>query len=303
MTVAPVFAPGTLWETLRRTTDAALAAGALKPIGTRQETLEDGGVGFVVRIAESLKRKAEDRRARDRQARRTGRAFNPFLPPEAALTVAGVSETHLAVLNKFNVVDDHLLIVTRRYEDQESLLNRADLAALWRCMAEYPCLGFYNGGAVAGASQPHKHLQSVPLPLAGEGLSTPMDPLLAAAPAGEAITRVPSLPFANAFTRLPGGLEADPNAADLLLERYRALLRAVGIGPRQGAEGELQSQPYNLLLTRTWMLAVPRTREHFESISVNALGYAGSLFVRSPEELDLVRRSGPMCILAAVSGE
>jgi len=37
--------------------------------------------------------------------------------------------------------------------------------------------------------------------------------------------------------------------------------------------------PYNLLATRRWMLVVPRRQERYEKISVNALGFAGSLFV------------------------
>jgi ATP adenylyltransferase len=51
------------------------------------------------------------------------------------------------------------------------------------------------------------------------------------------------------------------------------------------------------------MLVVPRAREHYESISVNALGFAGSLFVRNRSELERVRRSGPMNVLRAVTLE
>ena len=35
-----------------------------------------------------------------------GRARNPFLPPEPELTVSQVSRSHLAVLNKFNVMEN-----------------------------------------------------------------------------------------------------------------------------------------------------------------------------------------------------
>jgi ATP adenylyltransferase len=48
------------------------------------------------------------------------------------------------------------------------------------------------------------------------------------------------------------------------------------------------------------MLVVPRSREHFSGVSVNALGYAGSLFVRSTEGFEAVRRAGPLEVLAAV---
>ena len=41
----------------------------------------------------------------------------------------------------------------------------ADFDALARGLAAIDGLAFYNGGTVAGASQPHKHLQLVPVPL------------------------------------------------------------------------------------------------------------------------------------------
>jgi sulfate adenylyltransferase (ADP) / ATP adenylyltransferase len=62
-----------------------------------------------------------------------------------------------------------------------------------------------------------------------------------------------------------------------------------------------QSAPYNLLLTREWMLLVPRTRESVEGISMNALGFAGSLFVRDEAQMRVVLDRGPMALLRAVT--
>lgn len=82
---------------------------------------------------------------------------------------------------------------------------------------------------------------------------------------------------------------------------YRRLLGMMGISGVASPEGDAQSHPYNLLATRSWMLLVPRTREHFETISVNALGFAGSLFVRNVAERELVLRVGPRAVLGAVT--
>jgi ATP adenylyltransferase len=82
---------------------------------------------------------------------------------------------------------------------------------------------------------------------------------------------------------------------------YRELLRRCGISAVATEEGEVHSAPYNLLIRRGWMLVVPRSRACFGSISVNALGFAGSLFLRSQEELDRVRATGPMQVLRAVA--
>ena len=39
---------------------------------------------------------------------------------------------------------------------------------------------------------------------------------------------------------------------------------------------------------------MPRSREHFDSVSVNSLGFAGALLVRNEAQLEHLRRVGPM---------
>src|SRR5512139_1044597 len=193
-----LFDKGTLWKKIVKTSANALATGALVPIPTEYEFIEDGGVRYFVRILSNLVRKDEEKK---KQAKEDGGA-NPFLPYEEALYVADVSESHVAVLNKFNVVDHHLLIVTRKFEEQETLLTLSDFEALMACMAEYDSLGFYNGGAAAGASQSHKHLQLVPLPLTPEGPGIPIEPLLARARFKCVLGVLPGFPFLHVFVRL-----------------------------------------------------------------------------------------------------
>jgi ATP adenylyltransferase len=82
-------------------------------------------------------------------------------------------------LNKFNIIDHHLLIVTRTFKEQETWLTLQDFEAMWACLNEIDGLVFYNGGKTAGASQRHKHLQLVPLPLVEEGLKIPIEPAIA----------------------------------------------------------------------------------------------------------------------------
>ena len=59
--------------------------------------------------------------------------------------------------------------------------------------------------------------------------------------------------------------------------------------------------PYNLLVTREWMLLVPRARERWGRASVNALGFAGALLVRTQAELAELARIGPMTVLQSVA--
>lgn len=296
------FMQGTLWESVVRVSERALQTGAQLPIPTEQTFIEDGGVRFFVRVLSGLIRKDEARRKQE-AAEAAGRQVNPFLPYDSDLFVAEISGTHVAVLNKFNVVQHHLLIITRRYEDQETLLTPADFDALWLCMAEYESLGFYNGGREAGASQGHKHLQVVPLPLAPEGPGVPVEPLLAAARVGKGDPgTVPGLPFLHAFVRLGKDCSKFPaKAAEETFTLYGLMLRSLRMKAPGRESLEYQSMPYCFLVTREWMLLVPRSREHYEDISLNSLAFAGSFFVINEGQLARLRSCGPMEALKGVA--
>lgn len=285
---------GTLGSRIAQRAAAALARGALRPIETRQEFIQQGAVRFLVRVLSSLAHKREAQRNRPVGA-------NPFAPYEAELFVAELSATHVALLNKYPIIDHHLLIATRRFEDQETLLTAADFAAFHTCLRELEGLGFYNGGAIAGASERHKHLQIVPLPLAPRGPTVPIAPLLEAVSATDRGVCVPGLDFRHAFLRLDPALLASVDAGGELEMRYAALLEHAGVGFVERDGARWHSAPYNLLLTREWMLLVPRLHECFESISINALGFAGALLVRTEQELKHVRQVGPLAVLQQVA--
>ncbi len=267
---------------------------------------------FVVRILANLSRKEKARKQQGKTI-----PANPFLPYEADLYVTDISETHLCLLNKFNVVDHHFLIVTREYEPQETWLTLADFEALVRCLAEVEGLAFFNGGTTAGASQPHKHLQVVP------DLREQVDFSMAAAIAAveykqaenehaedEAVGRSSLLPFRHAIIKFAHpddptrpAQPSDQQTAEALnaaqfLTSYRRLLSAVGISSVnwQGS----QTAAYNLLCTRQWMMVVPRSQEKHLGISVNSLGFAGSLLVKDEETLARLKAVGPLNLLRAV---
>ncbi len=289
-----LFGKGTLWKKVVKTSTRALAAGALLPIPTDYEFVEDGNVRFFVRILSSLVRKDEERKKQEK----AGKKNNPFLPYEGPLYVADISESHVAVLNKFNVVDNHLLIVTRTFKEQESLLTLSDFEALVACMAEYNGLGFYNGGEAAGASQSHKHLQLVPLPLAPEGPKIPIEPLLATARFKGVLGAIPAFSFLHTFVRLDERvMSTGLSGAEKIFASYCAMLRSVGMKAPTAKRGGRQSGPYCFIITREWMLLVPRSREFFEGISINSLAYAGALLVRNKEQMAVLKRCGPMKVL------
>jgi len=277
-----------LWQALERTSRSALAKRALRPIPTRFDFVEQEGARFLVRVMANLARKDKARKAQEAK----GKDYNPFLPYEQDLFVGDLSPTHVGLINKFNVVDHHLLILTRDFEDQDRLLNLADFEALWVCLAQINGLTFYNGGKDAGASQRHKHLQLVPLPLTPEGPAVPMEALLSGDD-GKA-----DLPFPNAFVRMGPGCKHKPEqSAVTMYAAYRSAMAWLGLWGTDGT----QAGAYNLIATREWLLLVPRARERYQGIAVNALGFAGTFLVRNEEQLQLLRQIGPLNLLARVS--
>src|SRR5918911_1523797 len=99
-----------LWNEIRRKAEAALANGSLRHIASESHFMEDGGVRFIVRRASNLARK-------EAPAPSNPPKHDPFMAPEPELFIADLSDTHYALLNKYNVIDRHLLVVTRAFAD------------------------------------------------------------------------------------------------------------------------------------------------------------------------------------------
>lgn len=275
-----------LWSEVKTARAKALECGALKPIVTECKIVEQDGIPFIVRIVSNLDRKEQAKQQQKEKTFLTGKEFNPFLPYDRDLFVADISDTHLCLLNKYNVVDHHLLIVTRAFEEQENLLNLSDFTALWAVLAQIDGLAFYNAGKIAGASVRHKHLQLVPRPLAGARANIPIESVLEKVVFTNSIGNIPQFHFLHAFSRLNIEPKASLfEAASITLDRYQNMLAAVGLSE---SEENKQSGAYNLLVTREWMLLVPRAAESYRSISINSLGFAGALLFRNAEQLESI---------------
>lgn len=293
------FERGTLWKQVQERSAKAKKRGALQAIQTTSEFVEQEGLQFLVRIVSSLAKKDLDREDKSRKVGRETSIYNPFLPYDEDLWVTDISLSHVCLLNKFSVIDHHILLVTRAFEHQESFLTVNDFEAMWICMAEYEGLAFYNSGTIAGASQSHKHMQMVPLPLASRGPKVPIESVLKLDRYRKRETSTGNLPFVHAISQVnPQSLEFSRQGAEQTLEDYYSLLQAVGLR-KDNTEKPLGA--YNLLVTRKWMLLIPRSRECFESISINALGFAGAFLVKNSEQMQLVKQTGPLTILREVS--
>ncbi|MCH2171614.1 phosphorylase [Myxococcota bacterium] len=275
--------PGALATAIQERSRRSAASGARLSLTTHRSTLRDAGVDFAVHVLERVTYKerhgntlvAEDR--------------NPFLDIEPDLWVGDLPPKHRVLLNKFNVVENHALVVTRSFEPQTHPLTAADFEAAWHCLGQLDGLVFYNGGEAAGASQPHKHLQLLPLPLDEGPARIPLEPLLRGADPSGRVTAWPELPFAHACVAVAECAGLEPAEAGLHCEDLYVRLR--------NAAGCPDPAPYNLLLTRQWMWVVARSRDAVEDIPVNAMGYAGCLLVRDKDGLAALQRRGALEVL------
>ncbi len=293
------WAQGWLWAQAEQVAWRALAAGALQPIHTTIAHLPAGPANFLIHQLDGDGGAA----ALDRKLTRSPfadnhdfRDFNPFLPYDPALFVADISPTHLALLNKFPVMRQHMLVVTRAFAEQDAVLDAADFAALWACMGEGGTLGFYSSGNSAGASQRHKHLQWIPgtdeqanLRLYLPGLPQGAQPL--------EVARHPALPLQHCFVRI-GEMQGAPveQTATTLHQAFQVACSQLGLAP--DTDGCLPA--CNLLVGDGWLLLIPRSQEMVEGISLSAICFGGALYLRQPEQMELVRREGPLKVLGAV---
>jgi sulfate adenylyltransferase (ADP) / ATP adenylyltransferase len=81
------------------------------------------------------------------------------------------------------------------------------------------------------------------------------------------------------------------------LNTYQDLLIHLGCN----LQNSPQVFPYNLLITRQWMVLICRSQDNYQSIPVNSLGFAGSLLVKNQAQLALLKSLGPMTVLKHVA--
>ncbi len=272
--------------------DTALAAGALVPNRSECVTMDDHGLQFSVCWVAVLSDKDASKPVMPGGPRDPN--FNPFLPPDPLLTVGKAGEHHNVVLNKFPVCDRHLVVARTTFEEQRLPLDLNDFRALAGIFSQCGGFGFYNGGAEAGASQRHKHVQWTPHAPGNPGLAYLAKGLPQALPE-HAIIRHPAFRFRHVFVRTVSGRDVDPEqSAHSLYQAFQLACRTLHLEPDE--QGLLP--PCNMLADDGWMLLVPRRQEHAYEVSVNAPSYGAVLYVRGPDQIDAIRKVGPLAVLA-----
>ncbi|CAM9937951.1 unnamed protein product [Scytosiphon promiscuus] len=320
--------PSPLRKRLRSVADTALAAGITLPMHTTFEVVRapgDGGrasegveegMDFIVSVISGGALEAKAAVATPPTSAASSDPFDPRVL-DSRMIVEELPPSHSLVLNKFNTMRNHALIITKEFQSQEAALTETDFSAWYRVVEQLPGVGFYNSAVEAGASQRHKHMQVIPddalwdyRPTAEEAIPVdePISRLVGSSRDVSKVWKLPEFRFQHAFTLLPSPEElADEGAgaagddpaqrmAAHLRERYVQLLREVGFdtsslsGQPENAPGDATGAsdkvpvsslpPYNAVLTTRWLMVVPRSRREWGGIDVNGMGFLGALLVR-----------------------
>jgi ATP adenylyltransferase len=140
-------------------------------------------------------------------------------------------------------------------------------------------------------------LQMIPLPLPGSDTNLPLEAWISHTAACGGLSENRNLPFRHVISDVdPQWLHDPVRGGQETLSLYREMRVHSGLRSEFTA-GARRLPPYNLLLTRNWIMFVPRCEAPVVPAEVNALGFVGVLLARDNRELRAIRDSGPLTML------
>ncbi|EWC48380.1 hypothetical protein DRE_02149 [Drechslerella stenobrocha 248] len=219
-----------------------------------------------------LKKPILSRHAPDRS-----KPYGPFSNPDPNFVVAQIDDTHTLIFSKFCVPRPHLVLHTNVFALQTDDLTASDLSSAWRTLGVFaaaPAMMIYNCGVDAGSSQGHKHMQVFPKPDIRKFQLFP-DRCRAMLPK-EGVVTLPDTPYKHYVVALPN----EPSQDDIVGRHNKVVeLAKAALGKDEGAA-------YNIVMTKDWVMAIPRRSKGNEGVGANAAGMMGMIWVGSQEERD-----------------
>ncbi|KAG1746300.1 ATP adenylyltransferase-domain-containing protein [Suillus occidentalis] len=277
---------------------------------------EEIGIEWEIRLCTALQKKptaspsageAGSTPSQDNQQDATSKNSDPFAPPYVPnLHVGDLRDEssgaeYGVLLNKYSVVPHHFLLVTKEFMPQTSPLLPQDLVQTY--------LLLLAARKAHGASQHHKHIQFIEV----EDDGPPIERLAKAANlevSGKPFS-LSSVPYANHVYRLPTlSNGASPEQLEqVLFLPFLSLLDLVISTIRHAPDYPSGNPSYNVILTLEHMHLIPRRWETYTlgesgmTLSVNSLGFAGMLMVKSESEREALEQVKIGTVLRGVGVE
>jgi ATP adenylyltransferase len=239
--------------------------------------LADSEIFFQIRLCPDLLNKRNETKAvvsdgTNNETSPKPPAFNPFLPFDKNLWVADLkTPSHVLIFNKYCLIPEHLLVITRDFVPQSTPFCKEDFDAVLEvldALGEARPFAFFNSGLDAGASQAHRHFQVVCMDGKGAVIEAAMKSETSAKPFTLSCFRG----IRHACIKLEGS-NISP------LEAFHRLQSACSLN---------SPSSFNLIWSREWMLLVPRRKEFTDDHvnSLNALAFAGYVLVMDEAHLE-----------------
>ena len=266
------------WEKALQKTKISINSKSLFPLNTTDITKKlYKGNDFIIRELDVTKFKKNIL---------IGPKINPFKPWENILEIDSIGNNHKLILNKYPVQIGHILLITNEWKEQNGWIEIKDWEAIKEVNEDTTGLWFFNSGPLAGASQPHRHIQL--LRRNTSELSCPRE---------KWILDFSDVNYKN--EKLRKNIIIKKFSKSLNKENihqiYKDLSNKLGLG-----EPEIDKKPkypYNLIFTDNWMVLIKRKTDNLHGISVNALGFAGYILVTEKSNIKYLKKYGPEKLL------
>lgn len=153
-------------------------------------------------------------------------------------------------------------------------------------------MAFFNCGAESGASQKHKHVQFVSV----SPTEPPIEVFLQGHGSYEETRQLAQVPWAHFVTSTHDPPEKSDQLGNYLMEKYMQLLDKM-FNFIQSREGCGATASYNVLIMKTHIHVIPRSKEKFvlsngSKVSMGSSSYAGIIHVEREEDLDELKKAG-----------
>jgi len=274
----------TIWYKALKQSSKAIESGALIPLDTFNIDLQlYNQKDFEIR---KLKFKFPIKK------KEFGPLINPFLPWDKRLKIIDVLDSHLLILNKYPVQLGHMLLITNTWAPQNGWLKLKDFEAMTKVEEDTTGLWFFNSSPLAGASQPHRHLQ-----LLRREKTCPVCPR-----DNWFIDRASSkIKYTDILGRSIGVSLRSPATNMKALELfnlYKSICFELCIGNESIDNKPLA--PYNMIITSKWISVIRRERDFSNGFNINSLGFAGYLITDNDGSIDWIKRNGALKLLESV---
>ena len=266
------------WEKALEQTSISIIKNSLYPIETKVVTRDFYEKNdFIIRKLDTSKFKKNIC---------YGPKQNPFNPWEKTLEIEKIGNNHQLILNKYPVQKGHILLITNTWKPQDGWLDINDWLAIQKVNNDTTGLWFFNSSSIAGASQPHRHIQLLRRSL-GE-VSCPREKwFLELEKSKDNDTKLKKSIIVSQFNFL----ETSSNIYNL----YLKLTKEIGLG--DPINDKKPRYPYNVLITNNWIAIIRRSFDHVHGFSINGLGFAGYLLITEKSDTNYLKKYGPEKLL------